>query len=351
MVDFKKSEAKEWARENQKGIECCVMPSFTPDLGKLDEDGIRHDVQHAVKQGWSSFLCAQEACGMTFEERKEFLEIACDEAGDKIHVAVYSGIDTIASDIEMLQHFEKAGGTFFLLGFPVTCYPNSEEDIYGIARKICNATNLAVNMYANPQLMPDVGRFQRGRMSPKLYSKIAEIDNVTGFKAGPTMDDTGWFTECYRLFGDKILIASPSFASWPLMMIHFHQQWAPALLYDVYQTPDNPRCAKMFNLFLQGDIDHAMELYEQLLPINQAASRVGTEFHGSGLHSYTLWKYFHWMSGGNGGMLRPPCYRIFQHHKDVIRAAWRTAGLKPRENEEEFIVGRLNYEKGARAPM
>ena len=39
--EFSKKDAKAWARENFKGLEAPVFPSFTPDLADLDEDGIR----------------------------------------------------------------------------------------------------------------------------------------------------------------------------------------------------------------------------------------------------------------------------------------------------------------------
>ena len=40
-MEYTKSEAKLWAKKNIKGLEVPIFPSFTPDLEKLDEDGIR----------------------------------------------------------------------------------------------------------------------------------------------------------------------------------------------------------------------------------------------------------------------------------------------------------------------
>ncbi|GIK56774.1 MAG: hypothetical protein BroJett015_24370 [Chloroflexota bacterium] len=41
----KKSDLKQWAKENMKGVENTLFPSFTPDMKHLDEAGIRWDVQ------------------------------------------------------------------------------------------------------------------------------------------------------------------------------------------------------------------------------------------------------------------------------------------------------------------
>jgi 4-hydroxy-tetrahydrodipicolinate synthase len=108
-MEFTKSEAKQWAKEHYKGLEDALNPSFSPDLQELDEEGIRYDVQHAIKQGFKAVLCTVEMTRMTFDERKRFVKIALDEAKGKIHVSVAILQDTIEQDIEMLHYLEKIG--------------------------------------------------------------------------------------------------------------------------------------------------------------------------------------------------------------------------------------------------
>ena len=72
-MEFTKSEAKQWAKENYNGLEGVICPSFTPDLAELDEEGIRHDVRHAISQGFFSVLASPESSEMTLEERKKYL--------------------------------------------------------------------------------------------------------------------------------------------------------------------------------------------------------------------------------------------------------------------------------------
>src|SRR4051812_47016495 len=47
---------KVWAKNNLRGGESFVMTSMQPDLKTLDEEGIRHDVRHAIAQGFCSIL-------------------------------------------------------------------------------------------------------------------------------------------------------------------------------------------------------------------------------------------------------------------------------------------------------
>ena len=37
MVQYKKSDARAWTRENMKGVANVVIPSYTQDLEKLSE--------------------------------------------------------------------------------------------------------------------------------------------------------------------------------------------------------------------------------------------------------------------------------------------------------------------------
>ena len=49
---YKKHEAKDWARQNWHGLCDVIIPSFSSDLKRLNESGIRHDVRPtAIRQG------------------------------------------------------------------------------------------------------------------------------------------------------------------------------------------------------------------------------------------------------------------------------------------------------------
>lgn len=103
-----KSEMKSWARENLKGIENTLFPSFDPELKALDEDGIRLDVRQSIKHGFFSMMCATET-GLTMDEAKRFLEIATDEAGDDILVTTSVILNSFEENMELVEHAGKVG--------------------------------------------------------------------------------------------------------------------------------------------------------------------------------------------------------------------------------------------------
>jgi 4-hydroxy-tetrahydrodipicolinate synthase len=339
-LEFTKSEAKQWAKEHYKGLDGTVTPSFTPDMTELDEEGIRHDVRHHIAKGMFSFLCQTEVCAMTLEERKRFVEIACDEAKGKILVSMFTGIDTVEQDIELLHHFEKVGGTHTLLGWPGTFYARSEEDIYNVTKKVCDATNVAVDLWPKPKF--DFARFHPSHFNPQLVERITEIPNVVSIKSYLN-DGLGKWAEIQYRVGDKILLQSAEVEEWPITVGKYGQQWAGPADYVIFdETPDNPRIVRMFNLFTQGEFLKAMDLYWELAPITIGARSAMFQSYPLGI------KYLQWLTGGNGGMLRQPTAMLFQRQKDIMRASLKAAGISPREPEEEFYIGRLNYAKGAR---
>jgi hypothetical protein len=92
-----------------------------------------------------------------------------------------------------------------------------------------------------------------------------------------------------------------------------------------------------------------MDIYWQLTPIRNTFGQQFMAYSMGGCYHFTLWKYYQWLAGGNGGMLRQPCHRMYEHDKEAIKGAMKASGLTIREApEEEFYVGRLNYAKGAR---
>jgi len=180
--------------------------------------------------------------------------------------------------------------------------------------------------------------------------QIADIPNVVGMKlcgGGPI----GFMVESFRLIGDRVLVNDPVQINWPITILQYGQQWAGAGPYDTSQTPDNPRMVKLFNAFVEGKIDDAMEMYWDFLkgvPPGISMGGADSYFH-TGIVNTLPDKYSQWLLGGNGGMVRQPMgQRLYDYQKEMMRAHARGLGIPLRDNEEEFFVGRVNYSKGAR---
>ncbi len=340
-LPYTKREAKQWAKQHLKGLEAVIFPSFTPDLKELDEEGIRYDVNHLIANGFTSALVSPESCGMTFEERKRLVSIVADEARGRIHVSVAVLQDTVEEDIEMLRHIEKAGGTFATLGHPIQYHPWSVEDIFGMYRYMCNSVNLAIVFYPGRL---HVRKFHPSYFPPELLPRIADIPNVVAMKIGGG-SSLAITVMSFRLCAEKILVNDPIPERWFVTVPQYGQQWAGAGPFYAMQTPEKPRMVNMFDLLVKGQVDKALDIWWE--GGGGGGSLDDSYFH-TGIVTALSDKYSHWCNGGNGGSVRQPTGRLPDYQKERIRAGMRALGLTPRENEEEFYVGRTAYAKGAR---
>jgi len=345
-LHYTKAEAKQWAKKNFKGLEVPIFPSFTPDMMELDEDGIRYDVNNIIDNGFVSVLIAGEACGMTHQERRKFIEIVNDEARGKIHVSVSVIMDTVEQNIDILQYHEKMGGTLAMVGHPLQYDPDSIDEIYRMYKYMCDSTNLAIQFY--PARLK-VKRYHPSGWPMELLSKIADIPNIVAMKL-PGCSSMPYMAQCFHLAGDKILVADPTLDSWFMTVPKYGQQWAGAGPFYGLQTSEDKSAVKLFNHLLNNEMDEAFEIYWKLKPFIDIASSILAQvsYPETGIVCATTDKYCHWCNGGNGGLVRQPAARLFDYQKKTIKTALKAIGITPREPEDEFFVGRMNYAKGAR---
>lgn len=345
-LPYTKAEAKQWAKKNYIGLEAPIFPSFTPDMSELDEDGIRYDVNHIIANGMMSILVASEACGMTHQERKRFIEIVNDEVKGRVFTSVSVLMDTVEQNIDILQHHEKTGGTLAMLGHPLQYEPESVEELYRNFKYMCDTTNLALHFYPGRLR---VKRFHPSGWPMSIIPKIADIPNVVAMKfAGGT--PLVQAIECFLTVGDKILVADAMPNTWFVTIPKYGQQWAGAGPFYSSQTPEDQRSVRLFNLIRNNQMEEALKLYWESMAYGAIAgsSLALVNYTETGIVSPNTDKYGHWCNGGNGGLVRQPAGRLYDYQRQAIRAGLRAIGLTPREPEEEFFVGRMNYAKGAR---
>src|SRR5262245_20842370 len=108
MASYKRSEAREWAREKLVGVINCTIPSFTSDLTAINERAIRHDTRLAIEHGFVGTLGVSEVA-ITLPEYLQFLRIIGDEAAGRLIVTHHASWNTLAQNIEALEGAEEAG--------------------------------------------------------------------------------------------------------------------------------------------------------------------------------------------------------------------------------------------------
>ncbi len=283
-------------------------------------------------------MCATEV-GLHFDEAKRFVQIAAEEAGDKIRVTASLLFDNFDQQFEMLEWGEKVGLHGYLLGFPPSYHPETSEEIYTMAKKMCDATNLAITVYPSPHF--NFQRFHPAGYPLDVLARLADVPNVIAMKVG----ENGLYATLHRLVGDRVLLGSPVERDTPLLMTGFGMQWMGAGCYEVFQSPEQPWMVEYFNLLLEGKQDAAMDLYWRLTPARVIFEQQFGATVMTGIYHWSQQKYYQWCVGGNGGVVRQPLMKLHQHEMDMTKMGYYQIGINPRQPDAEFYVGRLNFEK------
>ena len=98
-LPYSRSDVKDRARAEWRGLCNVTLPSFNASFSGLNEAAIAHDVRHAHELGYWGSLVAAES-GTTVEEYKRFLEVAAEAAPESFRLGDYA--DCLAGFIDAL---------------------------------------------------------------------------------------------------------------------------------------------------------------------------------------------------------------------------------------------------------
>ncbi len=320
-MKYTKAEAKEWAKGFYRGLEATILPSFTADELLLDEAAIRHDVRELIRHGFFSVITVNDA-GTSKEEDKWFTQWCVDEAKGKIGVGISLRYPTLEENMEMAKFAEDVGCDSIMVSYHPNFHAGTTEQVFDYTMAICQATNLAVELFPSHKYdFPFAGSFP-----PSLLNKMADIENVVAMKIG--VIEYAWMDECFRLFGDRVLISHPFDEAWPVFIRNYGMQWSGSAPWQIFQTPEDRREVRLFDLIQTDRMDEAMVLYWKMDPLrkyflNTMQSQIGR----TGLYNYQMWKYMEGLVGMSGGEMRFPKLKFGRGDKKRAKNTMRAVGL------------------------
>jgi dihydrodipicolinate synthase/N-acetylneuraminate lyase len=206
-MKYSRSEAKDWAKENWRGVCNVIMPSFTTDLSALNEAAIRHDVRRNIELGfWGALLVSE--CATTLAEYKRFMEIAVDEAKGKHHFLIQGVFDTRDQIVEIAKAGESIGMTGMLLGQPGMLHLKTEQELHDYLAGVANATDLGICLFATNQM--NFSRFHTSGYPSRVLAQIAEIPNVVAVKYEVGRPGIAGDLELHKMLrGKRVLFSDP----------------------------------------------------------------------------------------------------------------------------------------------
>lgn len=339
-----------WAKEHIRGLENIVMPSFTPDLSDLDEDGIRLDIRQSIAHGFFSAFAVP--LSLKPEERRRFFQICTDEAADQIKVGTPLIAPDEASRNEYLDDCGFAGLSHVLAHPWFAWRPETEDALYDFYKSVSDHTDLAVELWATDGWQ--CRHLHPSNVVVDVFDRVADLPNVVALKVMATLELPIIYELCERL-GDRLLIAGVHLGIAPLLVKHYGMQWSGAWTAEALQSPEQRNVVDYLDLLLEGREAEAFDIYYRIKPAYDALYALMAPMLPKGVHPFTHLKYYQFCMGGNGGLLREPEdpneaeFPLRPEERRRVREAFRSIELEPsRDPDDCFVVGRAAYERGKR---
>ena len=316
-MKYSRLDAKDYARENMKGIWAAALNPFNEDLS-FNEAGLRSNIRHWVDdlEIEGLFIAGKqgEFFSMSLAERKRNFEIAVEETDGKAGTIMSCSDQNLDTVLELARHAQDIGADSIVVHAPLLHFVNDrDETLYEYYRYICEQVDIGIAMWSHP----DSGYL----MSPELCARIAELPNIVAIKYSVPRE---MYAELTRLAGDKILVSTASEDEWFDNMVELGWQLylcsSPPYL---IQTKADKRMKAYTDLALKGEVEEARKIRDSLEPVRKALK--GTRPGGK---PQAHQKYWQELLGQAGGPVRRPMLQLTEEEKTVTKAAFEGCGLK-----------------------
>jgi 4-hydroxy-tetrahydrodipicolinate synthase len=324
-MKYKKSEAKEYAREHMVGVWAANLTPFDTSL-KLDEKAYRDNLNHWINQLnlGGLFIAGKQAefFSMSLAERKRLMELSVEvanEAGSR-NGKGHCGIVTSCSDtnldvvLDLAKHSQDIGADYVIVHSPVLHFgADTDETIYEYYRYLSEKIDIGLAMWNHP----DCGYV----MSPELCARIADLPNVVAIKYSTDREKYKRLTE---MVGHKIHVSNPDEPDWLENIIELGWKLylcstPPFLL----QTAADQRMNEYTQLAFAGKFDEARRVRDSMNPVRDAIKHSKPQGKPQA-HA----KYWQELLGQHGGPVRRPLLQLTEAEREATRIAFASSGLK-----------------------
>lgn len=323
MAHYKKTEAKEWARENLKGQWTTLVTPFTPD-DEVDEKALRSNIQHIRSLGTQGAGCSWnmgEFWCLTREERLRVYDIVSDEAAGKWPIAAQITSTSYKEAIALGKHAEARGFDLLILG-PPFIVTKTEEQVIEFTKVVAEATDMAIMFYNSPQFGIVLGA--------EALKQMCQIPNVVGVKEASFNRQIS--IDTHLLIGKEVVVSIPD--EWIFSKgkeLGFQQQTIFSNTSDWrFDAPGRNNYVQFVNRACEGDLDE--EFYAaHLRPFKEVSDkwwgRTVQKFNG--VLPVAMCKAWAELMGMTTGPVRLPLINLTPEEKAELRRDLEALQLLP----------------------
>jgi len=317
IVKYSRKDAKDYARQNFKGLWAAALNPFKPDDLTLDEAGFARNLTHwttdlgvdgvfiAGKQG--------EFYAMSVPERKRAFEVAVDTARGKFGTIMSCSDQNMDTVIDLARHAQAIGADYIVVHAPVLHFTKAQDEtLYEYYKYISEQVDIGIAMWSHP----DSGYL----MTPETCARIAELPNIVAIKYSVPRE---MYARLTPMVGDKILVSTASEEEWFDNIVELG--WRLYLCSNppyLFQTKTDRRIREYTDLAFKGEIKKARAIRDSLDPVRQAFRR-SRPAEKPPAHA----KYWQELLGQVGGPVRRPMLNLTEAEKKTVREAFEASGL------------------------
>ena len=316
-MNYDRSDAKAYARQNMKGIWAAALIPFTEDL-RIDEDGFRQNIKHWTEDlGIEGLFIAGkqgEFFSMTLEERKRSFELAVEATHGRGQTIMSCSDQNMDVVLELAHHAEDVGADYIVVHAPALHFSTAQDEtLLGYYRSISDNVDIGIALWSHP----DSGYL----MSPDLCNRLADLENVVAIKYSVPRP---MYSELSALASDRIHVSTASEDEWLDNIIEL--DWTLYLCSSppfLLQTANDRRMHEYTQAAFEGRIADARRISASLNPVRAALK--GTR-PPEKPHAHQ--KYWQELLGQVGGRVRAPLLELTDGEKRVTREALEQCGIR-----------------------
>ena len=316
-MEYTRSGAKDYARQNMKGIWAAALMPFTHDH-RIDEEGFAENVRH-----WTQDLGIEglfisgkqgEFFSMSLEERKRTFELAVEATGSGGHTIMSCSDQNLDVVIDLARHAETCGADYVVVHAPALhFFTEYDETLLRYYKKISDSVDIGIALWSHPA--------SGYLMSPELCNRLADLENVVAIKYSV---DRSMYAELTLLASDRIQVSTASEPEWLDNILDLN--WKLYLCSSppfLLQSAKDRRMHDYTQAALAGNAEEAKAISRSLDPVRDALW--GTR-PAEKPHSHQ--KYWQELLGQVGGTVRFPLLELTDEEKAITREAFQQCGLQ-----------------------
>lgn len=236
-----------------------IVALITPfRQGAVDAKGFQDFVEWQLKEGTRGLVpCGTtgESPTLSHDEHKRVVELCVEAARGRAPVIAGTGSNSTEEAIDLTRHAKEAGADAALIVNPYYNRP-TQEGLYQHFKAIHDAVDLPIVIYNIP------GRTAVD-MSVATMARLAQLPNIVGVK--DATNDLARPLRTREAIGAKFCMLSGEDHT----ALAFRVQGGHGCI-SVTANVAPRACADMHESWDKGEVQHAMQINQRLLPLNDA---------------------------------------------------------------------------------